>query len=204
MNTEQERAEFEARVKAEQGLDLTRLPHGGYRSFATHQAWWAWQARAALQSQVKNDRTLFCDLKTDEEKSAFFLSGRGYETGVIAYSIQNDVAMAYHRCSEYRKEMEALQAECEKLRKGKAAGWVSVDDALPELGIPVWLKTGHSVFIGGRVDHPDGWLWGRCYYEPWINKDGEWEGDIECYDNHMVTAWHPLPVPPVTMTEDRA
>lgn len=60
---------------------------------------------------------LFCDLKTDEEKASFFLSGRGYASGVIALSIQNDVAMAYHRCSEYRKEVEALQAECEKLCK---------------------------------------------------------------------------------------
>lgn len=46
---EKMRAEFEAAAKADQGLDVTRLPHGGYRSFATHQAWWAWQAsRAAL------------------------------------------------------------------------------------------------------------------------------------------------------------
>ena len=58
---------------------------------------------------------LFCDLKTDEEKAAFFLSGRGYETGVIAHSIQNDVAMAYHRCAEYQKELKALQAENERL-----------------------------------------------------------------------------------------
>src|SRR5690606_24365980 len=72
-----------------------------------------------MQSQrlaAQRDR-LFCDLKTDEEKSAFFLSGRGYETGVIAHSIQNDVAMAYHRCSEYRKEMEALQAENDRLSR---------------------------------------------------------------------------------------
>lgn len=54
---------------------------------------------------------LFCDLKTDEEKSNFFLSGRGYETGVIAHAIQNDVAMAYHRCAEYKKELEALQSQ---------------------------------------------------------------------------------------------
>ena len=60
---------------------------------------------------------LFCDMKTDEEKSNFFLSGRGYETGVIAAAIQNDVAMAYHRCAEYQKEIEALRAECEKLRE---------------------------------------------------------------------------------------
>lgn len=54
---------------------------------------------------------LFCDLKTDEEKAAFFLSGRGYETGVISQAIQNDVAMAYHRCAEYKKELEALQSQ---------------------------------------------------------------------------------------------
>jgi hypothetical protein len=60
---------------------------------------------------------LFCDLKTDEEKAKFFLSGRGYETGVIAHSIQNDVAMAYHRCAEYKKELAALQAEREAMRR---------------------------------------------------------------------------------------
>lgn len=60
---------------------------------------------------------LFCDLKTYEEKAGFFLSGRGYETGVIAHSIQNDVAMAYHRCTEYKKELAALQDERENLRK---------------------------------------------------------------------------------------
>lgn len=63
---------------------------------------------------------LFTDLKTDEEKSAFFLSGRGYETGVIAPAIQNDVAMAYHRCSEYAKErattIQIPLAEYEKLK----------------------------------------------------------------------------------------
>ena len=60
---------------------------------------------------------LFCDLKTDEEKAEFFLSGRGYETGVIAHSIQNDVAMAYHRCAEYKKELAALQAENDRLTR---------------------------------------------------------------------------------------
>src|SRR5690554_570049 len=58
---------------------------------------------------------LFGDMKTDEEKSAFFLSGRGYETGVIAAAIQTDVAMAYHRCAEYKKELATLQAEIDRL-----------------------------------------------------------------------------------------
>ena len=54
---------------------------------------------------------LFCDCKTDAEKSAFFLSGRAVETGVIAAAISNDVAMAYHRCDEFKKEVAALQAK---------------------------------------------------------------------------------------------
>lgn len=58
---------------------------------------------------------LFSDMKTDEEKSAFFLSGRGYETGVVALAIQNDVAMAYHRCAEYEKEVQALRKDAERL-----------------------------------------------------------------------------------------
>lgn len=56
---------------------------------------------------------LFSDMKTDEEKSVFFLSGRGYETGVIAAAIQNDVAMAYHRCAEYQKEISDLRRRIE-------------------------------------------------------------------------------------------
>ena len=109
MNNEQERAAFEA--WAEKRGVWPRLTHEEIFS-AGYQA-----GRAALQSQVKNDTTLFCDLKTDEEKSVFFLTGRGYETGVIARAIQNDVAMAYHRCAEYRKEMEALLAERDALRE---------------------------------------------------------------------------------------
>ena len=40
---------------------------------------------------------LWCDLRTDEERSAWLLLGRGHETGVVAVAIQNDLAMAYHR-----------------------------------------------------------------------------------------------------------
>lgn len=47
MSEEKMREEFEIAAKTAQGLDVTRLPHGGYRSFATHQAWWAWQASRA-------------------------------------------------------------------------------------------------------------------------------------------------------------
>lgn len=57
---------------------------------------------------------LFCDCKTDEEKSNFFLSGRAVESGVIAPALVNDVAMAYHRCAEFKKEVDALRAKIEQ------------------------------------------------------------------------------------------
>src|SRR5690625_3996819 len=81
---------------------------------------------------------LFGDLKTDEEKSNFFLSGRGYETGVIAAAIQNDVAMAYHRCAEYKKELAALQAARTEAVQGE----------------PVELDRYDAVFLGGQDGMP--------------------------------------------------
>ena len=68
MSDEKMRAEFEAIAKAEQGLDLFRLPHGAYRSFATHQAWWAWQAsRASLCVELPEkapESAAGCDLQS--------------------------------------------------------------------------------------------------------------------------------------------
>jgi hypothetical protein len=66
---------------------------------------------------------LFIDCKTDEEKYNFFLSGQGYETGVIAASIQNDVAMAYKRCVSFQDELRRLNelnAELAKPEQGES------------------------------------------------------------------------------------
>lgn len=74
-------------------------------------------------------KQLFCDCKTDEEKANFFLSGRAVETGIIAPAISNDVAMAYHRCAEFKKETDALRAELAQLHKeadkfGDGIDWI--------------------------------------------------------------------------------
>lgn len=67
---------------------------------------------------------LFCDCKTDEEKSNFFLSGRAVETGVIAPAISNDVAMAYHRCAQFKKENDELRAKIEAMEKQEPVAWL--------------------------------------------------------------------------------
>lgn len=77
---------------------------------------------------------LFCDCKTDEEKSNFFLSGKAVETGVIAPAISNEVAMAYHRCAQLKKENEELRAKIERMEKQEPAGTLHDD------GYFVWRK----------------------------------------------------------------
>ena len=67
---------------------------------------------------------LFCDCKTDEEKSNFFLSGMAVETGVIAPAISNDVAMAYHRCAQFKKENDELRAKIEAMEQQEPVGWL--------------------------------------------------------------------------------
>jgi len=73
-------------------------------------------ATKALAIRPGTERTemskLFCDCKTDEEKSNFFLSGQGVETGIIAPAISNEVAMAFHRCFEFEKQLAAVIAAC--------------------------------------------------------------------------------------------
>lgn len=71
---------------------------------------------------------LFCDCKTDAEKSAFFLSGRAVETGIIAAAISNDVAMAYHRCDEFKKEIDALRAKITEIEKQEPVAWAATDE----------------------------------------------------------------------------
>jgi hypothetical protein len=70
---------------------------------------------------------LFIDCKTDEEKYNFFLSGQGYETGVIAASIQNDVAMAYKRCVSFQDELRRLNELNAELAKPEQE-WVGLTD----------------------------------------------------------------------------
>ncbi|MFZ2292751.1 MAG: hypothetical protein WAW05_10105 [Corynebacterium casei] len=76
-------------------------------------------ANAVRRRKRRREMRLFCDCKTDEEKSNFFLSGMAVETGVIAPAISNDVAMAYHRCAQFKKENDELRAKIETMEKQK-------------------------------------------------------------------------------------
>ena len=78
---------------------------------------------------------LFCDCKTDEEKSNFFLSGRAVETGVIAPAISNEIAMAYHRCAQLKKENDTLRAKIAEMERQEPVAWLHDD------GRFVWRET---------------------------------------------------------------
>jgi hypothetical protein len=55
-----------------------------------------------MKTDLKN--ALWGDLKTDEERADWLRLGRGYETGVIAKSLQHEVAMAFHFRAGIMKE----------------------------------------------------------------------------------------------------
>ena len=65
-------------------------------------------------SDLKN--ALWCDLTTDAERSAWLLLGRGHETGVVAKSIQNDLARAYQRLSKTEPQREWVGLTDEEIR----------------------------------------------------------------------------------------
>ena len=102
-----------------------------------HDAYWmrdrvVWMLKQRRDSttgvNVESKMRLFCDCKTDEEKSNFFLSGRAVETGVIAPAISNEVAMSYHRCAQFKKENDALRAEIEHMENQQPVAWCATDE----------------------------------------------------------------------------
>ncbi|WEE38370.1 MULTISPECIES: DUF551 domain-containing protein [unclassified Acinetobacter] len=73
--------------------------------------------------------------------------------------------------------------------------WISVNEQLPELGVPV--MAGSKSFGLGEFDwwfferfaDGDVWLWSRL-------NSSSLRGDFECDDDYHITHWMPLPEPP--------
>jgi hypothetical protein len=74
--------------------------------------------------------------------------------------------------------------------------WINVDTELPELDLTVWCCDGKRIWIGGRGDGGEGWVWGRCYDSPYLNKGGILEAEIDCDDDYQPTHWMMLPTLP--------
>jgi hypothetical protein len=84
-------------------------------------------------------------------------------------------------------------------------GWVPVAERLPKYETPVWLfdaATG-SIWIGGRGECDDGWLWCNAYHNIWRSShDNKWESDLQSDDDYNPTHWMPLPEPPALVPLD--
>lgn len=75
--------------------------------------------------------------------------------------------------------------------------WNTITDetTLPPLDEIVWLWDGQRVWLGGRADDGDCWLWGNTYGSVWHNGK-KWDGDLETDDDYKPTHWLRLPNPP--------
>lgn len=81
-------------------------------------------------------------------------------------------------------------------------GWEAVgDDNMPPMDEIVWLYDGRTIWIGGRADDCDGWLWGNTYGSIWHN-GLKWDGDLETDDEYKPTHWMRLPEPPNAEVSD--
>lgn len=69
-------------------------------------------------------------------------------------------------------------------------------ETLPPIDTPIFLREGTGMWIGGRVDHEGGWLWGIEFAVPfWSGERWEFSNSFEIGD-HNPTHWMPLPGPP--------
>uniref|UniRef100_A0A6H1ZEV3 Uncharacterized protein n=1 Tax=viral metagenome TaxID=1070528 RepID=A0A6H1ZEV3_9ZZZZ len=57
-----------------------------------------------MKDNRKLHEALWTDLETDQERFDFLISGRGFETGIMAKAIQHEVAMAFQFRAEIIKE----------------------------------------------------------------------------------------------------
>lgn len=62
--------------------------------------------KAISPMNIDLTKALWCDLETDLQRANWLRLGRGYETGVIAKSIQHDLAMAF----EFRYQVHTNDA----------------------------------------------------------------------------------------------
>ena len=87
-------------------------------------------------TDLKN--ALWCDLTTDAERSAWLLLGRGYETGVVAKSMQNDLARAYQRLAQQ------ACSRCGKVNPAEIHTCTPLDPLLEALRVPDYSKAGFA------------------------------------------------------------
>lgn len=62
-----------------------------------------------MKNNILLSKALWCDCENDEERFNFLLSGRAWETGIIAKELQNEVAMAFKFRSETLKQNKEIQ-----------------------------------------------------------------------------------------------
>ena len=72
-------------------------------------------------------------------------------------------------------------------------GWVAVSERLPAIGQVVLLCDADNIYMGGRGQDGDEWLWCQCYNVPNWEAE-EWvPDDLESDDDYQPTHWMPLP-----------
>ena len=79
-----------------------------------------------MKNNIKLFEALWSDCETDEDRFNFLISGRGYETGIIAKAIQHEVAMAFQFRDGVMKEL--LEPTEEYMGPVSESMWIPIWD----------------------------------------------------------------------------
>jgi hypothetical protein len=83
--------------------------------------------------------------------------------------------------------------------------WTSVEDGLPKVGQPVWIRTvargredRNFISMGMMTTQGGGPQWADVRDEAWYDDlIGEWRADMALAEDNLIpTHWMPLPLPP--------
>jgi hypothetical protein len=76
--------------------------------------------------------------------------------------------------------------------------WISVEDGLPLLDVPVWTLCKGELALGCRVSKAGRWYWHRCYTTfgwHWMPDKHTWKTYYEVGEYYEPTSWQYIPQP---------
>ena len=126
-----------------------------------------------------------CGTREELESTIRKLNSKGQELDEIR-------AVFSHGANEelWPPGMTLAQA-VQKLVDERERWFLVTGETLPPLGEAVWLWDGETIWLGGRDDDGDSWLWGNSYGSIWHNGTG-WDGDLETDAEYKPTHWKRL------------
>jgi hypothetical protein len=120
-----------------------------------------------------------------------------FDAGPVAWACKRDGTYFLRRTLEHVMQEDHSDWRPLYLAPTIPDGWISVEDRLPELDVPVLAFYHGGIGAVFRGEGDDGWLLSAHHMGLLDDLDS-----YECDDNYEVTHWMPLPAPPLAAVKE--